>query len=148
MDNRLKKLVISFPKGWVDVSEENPGGPPTFISELIEPSGVLQISSAAYLSGALPNPDMNALLELSRKAGVANGYGKLNHEESGICSFGMYGFVQFGRPDFPYIAVWHLTNGKDFIFSTFICPASPRIEQVNDVHQILTTLRRRNIFGF
>ncbi|WP_109699612.1 hypothetical protein [Chitinophaga deserti] len=147
MDHRLKKFIISFPKGWVNVSEENPDGPPTFINELIRPSGVLQISTAAYLSGELPDADNNTLLGLSRKAGITHDFGKHNHEESGNCRFGKYGFVQFGRPDFPYIAVWHLTNGKDFIFSTFICSESPRIEQVNDVHQILTTLRRKNIFG-
>ena len=32
MDKRLSNLRIKFPKGWKDISIENPNGPPTFVN--------------------------------------------------------------------------------------------------------------------
>ncbi|WDF76224.1 hypothetical protein ACFGVS_27810 [Mucilaginibacter sp. AW1-7] len=43
MDKRLKNLEIKLPDNWNDISEDNPNGPPTFIDDTIDNSGVLQI---------------------------------------------------------------------------------------------------------
>src|SRR5258708_25705778 len=125
MDNRLKKLQIKFSDGWKDISKENPDSPPTFINDELDESGVLQISTAEYISGQTPNPNFLDLINLSKNVGLKNEFGIPCHEESGNCEYGKYGFVEFSRPDFPYIAVWLLSDGKNFIFATFICAAQP-----------------------
>jgi len=143
MDVRLKKLKIDFPNGWTDVSSENLDGPPTFIdSRLIEP-GVLQISIAEYFFGQKPNPNHDDLIELSENIGIKNDFGEIIKKESGNCNFGRYGTVEFAGIDFPYISVSHLSNGKDFVFSTFICSRYPDKSEINDVKSILTSIKRR-----
>ncbi|HEX9513241.1 MAG TPA: hypothetical protein VF939_22275 [Puia sp.] len=105
MDKRLEKLRISFSDGWKNISHENPEGPPTFIKEASEEPGVLQISTAEYLGGEHPNPTFSDLIELSEKTGLNNQFGNIQNKETGNCKYGKYGFVEFARPNFPYIAV-------------------------------------------
>jgi hypothetical protein len=147
MDNRLRKIKITFPSGWVDISNENPEGPPTFINGNLEEPGVLQISTADYLSGEKPFAEFEGLISLSENAGLRNEFGEVIIKESGDCKFGKYGFVQFSRPDFPFITVWHLTNGKDFIFSTFICSNLPEQKDVDEVKTILKSIKRKGFFS-
>lgn len=146
MDQRLNKLHINFPEGWIDVSEENPDGPPTFINENIDDSGVLKISTAEYVSGEIPNPSPADLVDLSKGVGFENEFGKLESEESGSCGYGIFGYAQFSRPDFRYISVWHLSDGKNFIFATFICGNVPEQEHINEVRGILTSIKRNSFF--
>lgn len=143
MDVRLKKLKIHFPNGWTDISSENPDGPPTFIGSRLNEPGVLQISIAEYISGQKPNPNHDDLIDLSEGIGVRNNFGKLIKKESGNCNFGKYGTVEFAGTDFPYISVSHLSNGKDFVFSTFICARYPDKSEIDDVKGILTSMKRR-----
>jgi len=147
MDKRLNKIQIGFSKGWKDISKENPDGPPTFINYEIEDSGVLQISIAEYISGQEPNPNFSDLIYLSKNIGLKNEFGIARHEESGNCGYGKYGFVEFSRSDFPYTAVWHLSDGKNFIFATFICAAQPDPKQIGDVKDILTSIRKSSFFS-
>lgn len=65
VDERLKNLKIQFPQSWVNFSLDNPNGPPTFIDGRIEEPGVLQISTAEFLSGPFPNPNGDDLIGLS-----------------------------------------------------------------------------------
>ena len=146
MNKSLNKLKITFPDGWVDISNENPDGPPTFINEKLEEPGVLQISTADYISGEKPIAEYDDLVSLSENAGLRNEFGELITKESGDCKLGKYGCVQFSRPDFPFITVWHLTNGKDFIFSTFICSTMPDQKEVDEVKEILTSIKRKGLF--
>src|SRR5687767_11717178 len=125
MDNRLRKLKISFPKDWTDISSENPDGPPTFLNNSLDEPGVLQISTAEFIVGEKPNPDFTDLITLSENIGLKNEFGEILNKDYGLCNFGKYGKVEFSRKDFPYISVWHLSNGEDIIFSTFICSKTP-----------------------
>lgn len=147
MDKRLNKLNINFPDGWKDISNENPDGPPTFINENINESGVLQISTADFMGGKLPNTSLADLIELSKKAGIKNEFGKLEYEESGSCEYGIYGYAQFSRADFPYISLWHLSDGKNFIFSTFICGSLPEQDHIDEVKGILKSIKRKTFLG-
>ena len=147
MDKRLNKIRIGFSKGWKDISKENPNGPPTFINYEIEDSGVLQISTAEFIGGQKPNPNFSDLINLSKNIGLKNEFGIVRHEESGNCGYGKYGFVEFSRSDFPYIAVWHLSDGKNFIIATFICATQPNPKQIGDVRNILTSIRKSSFFG-
>jgi hypothetical protein len=147
MDKRLNKLNISFPDGWKDISNENPDGPPTFINENINETGVLQISTTDFIGGKLPNPNLADLIELSKKAGIKNEFGELEYEESGNCEYGIYGYAQFSRTDFPYISIWHLSDGKNFIFSTFICGSFPEQDHIDEVKGILKSIKRKTFLG-
>jgi len=147
MDKRLKNIRISFPEGWSDISSQNPDGPPTFIHGRLEEPGVLQISIAQYVSGKKPNPDFTDLISLSEKIGLKNNFGQITHKVADNCKYGKYGKVEFAGSAFPYIAVWHLSNGKDFIFATFICSKIPVESEKNDVESILLSIRpKRFIF--
>jgi hypothetical protein len=147
MNKRLSNLQIRFSKGWQDISEDNPLGPPTFINCKLEDFGVLQISMAEYMNGQVPNSDFSDLITLSKNIGIKNGFGIVRHEESGTCGYGKYGFVQFSKSEFPYIAVWHLSDGRSFIFATFICATQPDPRQIHDVKTILTSIKKRSILG-
>src|SRR5579885_1734593 len=116
MDIRLKKLKINLPSHWAEISDENPDGPPTFINSKLEDPSVLQISLAEYVRGEKPNPDYNDLIQLSESVGIKHQFGEIKEKDFGDCKFVKYAYVQFSRIDFPYIIVWHLSNGKDFIF--------------------------------
>lgn len=146
MDLRLKKLKINLPSHWVDISNENPDGAPTFINGRLDEPGVLQISLAEYKSGEKPEATYTDLVQLSESIGLRNDFGEVRASQSGDCAFGKYAYVQFYRPDFPYISVWHLTNGKDFVFSTFICSALPSNEERDEVARILTTIKKKGFF--
>jgi len=145
MDKRLKKLNIKLPDGWEDISADNPNGPPTFIDVIIDDSGVLQISTAEYLSGKLPKPSLADLVDLSKNIGLKNEFGDLQNEISGECSYGIFGSAQFSNPQFPHASIWHISDGKNFIFATFICSKVPDQKQVNDVKNILTSIKRKSI---
>jgi hypothetical protein len=147
MDKRLKNLSIKLPNNWKDVSADNPNGPPTFINNTIDISGVLQISTAEFLSGKIPNPDLSDLIDLSRNIGLKNGFGDLQNEVSGNCIYGTFGYVEFSNPRFPYTSIWHISDGENFIFATFICSIVPNREHVEDVKNILTSIRRRSLLG-
>lgn len=144
MDKRLKSLNITLPDNWKDISVDNPNGPPTFIDETIENSGVLQISVVEFLSGTIPNPIPSDLIELSKNTGLKKSAGNLQHEESGKCNYGIYGYAQYSNPQFPYAAIWHISDGRNFIFATFICSTEPSKKHINDVFNILTLIKRKS----
>jgi hypothetical protein len=146
MDKRLKKLNIKLPHSWEDISADNPQGPPTFIDKAFGDIGVLQISTAEFLSGKIPNPSLMDLIDLSRNIGLKNEFGDLQNEESGNCSYGIFGCVQFSSPRFPHSSIWHISDGENFIFATFICSKVPDQKQINDVKNILTSIKRNSLF--
>jgi len=146
MGKLLNKLRIKFPKGWKDISAENPEGPPTFLNVLIENSGVLQISTADFLAGSSPNPSLADLVDLSRTVGLKNEFGSPQNEDSGNCEFGTFGCVQFSGSEFPHISVWHLSDGKNFVFATFICTELPDREHINEVKSIVISIKRKSFF--
>jgi hypothetical protein len=147
MDKRLKELSINLPNGWGNISADNPNGPPAFIDNTIDDPGVLQISTAEYLSGAVPNPSLTDLVYLSKNLGLKNNFGTLQSEVSGNCTYGIFGCVQFSSPEFPHISIWHLSDGKNFIFATFICSTHPAQKQVNDVKAILSSIKKKSFWA-
>jgi hypothetical protein len=146
VDKRLSKLSIKFPEGWKNISIENPDGPPTFVNEKVEESGVLQISTAEYLAGKIPNPSLADLVDLSKKVGLKNEFGSLENEESGKCDYGTFGTAQFSGPDFPHSSIWHLSDGKNFVFATFICTNFPDQQLIDEVKGILISIKKNSFF--
>ena len=107
--------------------------------------GVLQISIAEYVKGEKPNPNNEDLMAMSENIGVKNKFGEIINRYSGSCKFGKYGMVEFSSFNFPYISVWHLSNGKDFVFSTFICSKTPENSEINEVKEILLTMKKKSL---
>ena len=147
MDNAFKKLRIDFPEGWVDISDENPGGPPAFINEQVDDPGVLQISAVEYSGGELPDPSTADLITMAKNVGAKNQFGAVMREESGECNYGIYSYVEFSSKEFPYVAVWYLSDGKNFVFATFICGTIPEAKHIEDVRHILMSIKRKSFFG-
>jgi len=143
MDKRLKNLNIKLPYDWQDISADNPNGPPTFTNMAIADSGVLQISLAEYLSGKFPNPRLSDLVDLSKNIGLKNEFGDLQSEASGNCAYGLFGSAQFSNHNFPHISIWHLSDGKNFVFATLICTKAPDQKQLNEVNDILMSMKRK-----
>lgn len=147
MDKRLSKLKITLPEGWKDSGPLEPGAPPAFTNERMGSSGILQISTAGWVSGKVPNPDFSDLVDLSKKAGLGRGFGAVVAEESGVCACGTFGNAQFATPDVPFISIWHLSDGRNFIFATFICTNMPGEQDMAEVKEILVSIRKRSFFS-
>lgn len=145
--DRLKDLKITLPQDWIDASDQNPDGPPTFINESYEAPGILQISKADFIRGKVPNPSYEDLISLSENIGSKNEFGNITNRESGVCSFGKFGVVEFSGDRFPFSCIWHLSDGKDFIFATFICSEQPSVKEIDDARKIILTIRH-NRFRF
>ena len=128
MDARLKNLKIVFPNGWADISAENVDGPPTFINGRLNDPGVLQISTAEYVSGELPNPNYDDLITLSINIGLRNEFGEIIRKESGNCRYGKFGVVEFSGTDFPHISVGIYLTEK-ILFSQLLYVQNIRIHQ-------------------
>lgn len=141
MHKRLKKIRVKLPPHWLDVSKENPDGPPTFINGKLDEPGVLQISVAKYVKGQLPNPGFEDLISLSEAR--KDSFGEIVNKFSGLCKFGRYGCVHFSSVQFPHAQVWHLSNGKDFVFVTFICSTQPDESELKEVYNIITSIEER-----
>jgi hypothetical protein len=140
-----KRLQITLPEGWSDYSKENPDGPPTYLRDKSEVPGPLQVSFAHYQSGVIPNPTYDDLV------GIATGTGKLIEgsevvkTSSGDCDFGRFGSAIFRSPETPRMQSWHLSNGRDFIMVTHICPEEPDPEEVEEVQEIVKHLTLKEI---
>lgn len=130
--------IIKLPKGWKNF--ENPDGPPTYCRELSDTPGPLQISCAEYRSGTIPNPSVDDLKKLSIGLGQKHDLGDLVESSSGPCNLGMMGTAVFRSDENPRIQVWHLSNGRDFIMVTHICPTEPDPVEVREAQEIVRTL--------
>ena len=134
----IMSLKIKLPKGWSDY--DNPDGPPTYVRELSETPGPLQISWAEYKKGEIPNPSANDLKEMAEDFGEKHGFGDLVESSNNPCEFGTMGTAVFRSGEHPRIQVWHLSNGKDFITVTHICPTEPDPIEVREAQEIVRTL--------
>jgi hypothetical protein len=143
---KIDRFKIFAPTWWEDVSNSNPEGPYTIVDGRLDEPGVLQFSTAEYIRGLKPNPTYEDLIEMSEKVGIKNDFGRVTHRSSGNCKLGKYGVVEFSSDKFPYISVWHLSNGKDFVLATFICSKNPEPSEIRDVKEILVTMKKKNLF--
>jgi hypothetical protein len=134
------KLEIKLPEGWVDY--DNPDGPPTYCRESSESPGPLQISWAEHDGGAIPNPSVADLKLMAEEFGQTQGFGELVESSSGPCDFGTMGSAVF-RSSEHRIQVWQLSNGRDFILVTHICPLNPDPVEVSEAQEIVRTLMLR-----
>jgi hypothetical protein len=90
------------------------------------------------MSGKLPNPSEQDLIDLSKKQ--VKDSAQLIGTASGECVFGKFGAAIFRESEFPRCQVWHLSDGRDFIFVTYICEREPDDYEMRDVEEIVRRL--------
>jgi hypothetical protein len=132
-----KTLKVTLPPGWEDISHENPEGPATFVRSDENASGVLQLSiQSIYESGPEPNPTFADLIRLCehiadlQEADVIERY-------SGECELGTFGRVIGKSEDLQQMQIWTLTNGRDFVLATFLCPEQPEDAEAIEAEMIV-----------
>ena len=135
-----KRLKIVLPEGWSDHSHENPEGPPTFIRDRSQVPGAVQVSSAQYKGGAVPNPIPDDLIALSRGIGERQEAARLLETHSGECTFGIWGTAVFRTSECQRFQIWHLSNGRDLIFITHICCDEPDPDELAEAQDIVNRL--------
>ena len=136
-----KELRVNLLPGWTDHSDENPDGPLTYVRDASESPGALQISCAWYVSGEVPDPDDDDLINLAK--GIADTFdaAELVETKSGTCRIGRYGSAVFRCSGFPHVQAWHLSNGRDLIMVTHICAgADPDPAELHEAQEIVEAL--------
>lgn len=133
-----KRLQIKLPSGWSDCSADNDGAP-TYIRELSDEAGPLQVSWAEYTSGEIPDPSTDDLIQMSRELGQSQGFGGLIESSGGTCDFGRLGTAVFRSSD-QRVQIWHLSNGRDFITVTHIGPRHPDSDELREAQEIVRTI--------
>ena len=142
MKQRIKVLLSD---GWADISHENPSGPATFCRDADDASGALQVSHAEYKAGVVPNPSLEDLVSLATSAATNERGAALLHTASGHCRFGLWGTAVHRTDECAHFQAWHLSNGRDFIFATYISEVPPSEVELIQAHNIVMdlTLERR-----
>jgi hypothetical protein len=138
--NLPQYFKIDLLPNWKDCTSENDAGIPTYIRYTSDCPGSLQISFATYKGGKEPNPSKNDLLDMSKNFGTNNNLGNLIEEESGNCAFGQYATAIFASEEYPRVQIWHLSNGKDFILITHICPEQPDKAEIIEAKEIVLNI--------
>ncbi len=131
---------VKLPKGWADHSKENPDGPPTYLRDLSRVPGPLQFSLTLYRGGAIPNPSGEDLQKMCEEFGVQHAVGELVESHCGTCELGIFGTAVFQSAEYPRFQVWRVSNGRDFIMVTHICPEVPDPAEVTETQEIVRTV--------
>ena len=134
-------LKLNLPKNWIDISDENPEGPPTFVrKEWNKNPGVLQISVAeSEVDSNLKHKD---LIILSKEFDSENEFDLLN-TKSGHCQLGLYGYAEFKNKEFPFISVWNISNTKNIIFLTYISSEKQMQSDIDEVYDIIKNIKHK-----
>ena len=131
------EVKVQLPNGWSDHSRENPG---TYLRDDSAVPGPLQVSVALYEGGEIPNPSEQDLVDMCRELGAQQNCGEALETGSGRCVFGNFGTAVFRTAEDPRIQLWRLSNGRDFVLVTHICPAEPDAKEVAEADQIVQSL--------
>ncbi len=134
--NSSKHVQVELPSNWYAATAENPSGGATY--RRFAPPGVgwVQISWAWYRGGPEPRPSDDDLMQLASGAD----FGTAVRSTSGPCAIGRYGTAVYRSAESAYTQVWHLSNGRDFIFVTYVCSNPPDAAELCDVQAIVENL--------
>ena len=136
MDGRLQVKLFS---NWVDYSKNNSDAPLTYINTECKTINLLQITYAIYKKGEIPYSSVEDLIKMNTDFGKKYVLTTINYC-IGDCAFGKYATALLGSDSFEWYQIWHLTNGKDFIFVTYICEVVPEEHIRNEAHSIVMNL--------
>jgi hypothetical protein len=137
----FKTLKLNLPKKWIDISDENSEGTPTFVrKEWNKNPGVLQISVAeSEVDSNLKHKD---LIILAKEFDSENEFDLLN-TKSGHCQLGLYGYAEFKNKEFPFISVWNISDTKNIIFSTYISSEKQMQSDIDEVYDIIKNIKHK-----
>ncbi len=107
---------IQIPRGWAEVA--NADGPLT-LERAASSAGVIQISLALFTGGKEPRPTADDLIALARTSAAGLGV-EITDTIGGACPLGLYGLARGRTPELACAQFWHLSNGRDFIFATYL----------------------------
>jgi hypothetical protein len=132
-----KQLKVNLLPGWDNITHENPEGPPTFVRSAENAAGVLQISiQSIYESGPEPNPTPGDLIRLCEHVASLQESNVIGRY-SGDCDLGMFGSVIATSADLPHMQIWTLSNGRDFVLATFLCPEESNAAEAVEAETIV-----------
>jgi len=139
-----KILKVKLPAGWSDYSDENPNGPATFLRDISNTPGALQVSFALRVGGAPAVAIPEDLIELAKSTGESMLAGDLLETSSGACAFGVYGTAVFKSIEIRRTQIWYLTDKHDFLLATYISAGVPEPEEVAEAQEIINSLHITN----
>jgi hypothetical protein len=134
------QLKVKPLPGWSDHSKWNPDGPPTYLRDLSDEPGPLQISFLEYLSGSIPNPTVNDLIQLASEHASKFESGEVVSTESGDCALGRYGSATIRSSEFELMRIWYLSDGLSFVLATYICPTLPNPPELEEAEKIVLSV--------
>ena len=132
-----KRPRVRLLPGWSDCSRENPIGPPTFLRVASDEPGPLQVSMAEHADGEVPDPSSEELESMARDSGGEMGLGDVVETASGDCAIGTYGTAVFHADGAPRVQLWYLTDGRELVMVTHICPGDPDPDEIAEADQIV-----------
>jgi hypothetical protein len=134
------RLRITLPPNWIDVSDQNPEGPPSYCRGDLGDPGVLQLSTAIYEGADSPNPSAHDLVELATDGAKSLGPGLLLETDSGTCALGTYGSATIQLDGGEWARVWHVSDGRNFVIATLVGRSNHATNEVAQAEQIVKTL--------
>jgi hypothetical protein len=136
----LNTFKVNTPKTWIDLTEEDPNGPATFIRKKWNQNpGILQISAAQHIPAEHTQPNFKDLINLSKEFDTEKEFDLVN-TDSGHCQYGLYGLAEFKNAEFPFVSVWHLSNKNDIVYLTYISIEHQTESDILDVYSILKNI--------
>jgi hypothetical protein len=140
----LNTFKVNAPETWIDLTEEDPNGPATFIRKKWNQNpGIIQISRAQQIPAAYTQPNFKELIHLSKEFDTVKEFDLMN-TKSGHCQYGMYGYAEFKNAEFPFVSVWHLSNKNDIVYLTYISDEHQTESDIDEVYTILKNISHQN----
>jgi len=136
----IKIIKVKLPAGWSNYSDENPNGPATFLRDISDAPGAFQVSLALQTGGTPAEATPEDLIELAKSTGKSMLAGDLVETSSGECLLGFYGTAIFKSKEIHRTQIWYLTDKRDFILATYICPGVPEPKEVEEVQEIINSV--------
>lgn len=133
-------LEVKLFPDWVDYYNKSKRGYFTYIKKSCKTINPLQISYLLYKDGKMPNPTFDDLLKMCIEFGTKYKCDLCLGKCYGECVFGRYASAIFKTNEFQWYQVWHLSNGKDFMFVTYICEDKPEDYVLEEAHEIVMNL--------
>ena len=131
-----KHLILNLPDDWVNISADNPDGPPTYCKKAYD--GVFQVSiPARYQGGKKPDPTPEYLRKLAVDYGLKKELGDLKDQSMGSCGIGQFGRASFYLQDQGWTHLWYLSDGWDFILATYVSKEQVSDSETTDIAVIL-----------
>ena len=124
--------------GWSLVQDADSKSNVTLCQGDGQDAGVLQMSLALYQGGPVPNPTPQDLERQAKAYGEKLGYGLPAESTHGFCALGVFGKAVFHPTPQHHFSLWFLSNGRDFVLATFVCPQTLNSNQKAEAQAIVS----------